>query len=152
VIPSGRVLGLDLGAKRIGVAVTDAAQTVATGVRTVTRTGDRTTDHRVLVALVEEYGAVGAVVGVPYSLSGAIGPAAAGVLAEVEELRGVFGGLGVEVATMDERLTTVAAATALRASGRRERGHRSVIDQHAAAGLLQSWIDRRHSEETSERE
>jgi putative Holliday junction resolvase len=144
VIPSGRVLGIDLGSRRIGVAVTDAGQTVATGVRTVPRSRDRSADHRALAALVEEYEAVGVVIGVPYSLSGVTGPAAAAVLAEVEELGGA---LGVEVATIDERFTTVAAASALRAGGRRERDQRGVIDQSAAAVLLQSWVDRRHSED-----
>jgi putative Holliday junction resolvase len=137
--PDGRLLGLDLGSRRIGVAVTDSARTVATGVSTVERSGDRARDHAAIAALVEEYGVVGVVVGVPYSMSGEKGPAAAAALEEVWELRAA---LPVEVDTVDERLTTVAAQGALRASGRKARSSRSVIDRTAAAVLMQSWIDR----------
>jgi putative Holliday junction resolvase len=135
----GRLLGLDLGSRRIGVAVTDAGQTVATGVTAVLRAGDRAADHQAVALLVADYGAVGVVVGVPYSLSGDTGPAAAAALAEIDQLRQ---SLPVEVATIDERFTTVAAATALRGGGRRARDQRTVIDQSAAAVLLQDWVDR----------
>lgn len=135
----GRLIGLDLGSRRIGVAVTDASRTLATGVGVVERSGDRGREHAAIAALVEEYGAVGVVVGVPYSLSGSAGPAAAAALEETEQLRAA---LDVEVSTVDERLTTVAAAGALRAGGRRGSRARAVIDQTAAAVLLQSWIDR----------
>jgi putative Holliday junction resolvase len=140
VIGSGRVLGLDLGTRRIGVAVTDAGQAVATGVTAIARGRDRAVDHRAVAELVAEYEAVGVVVGLPYSLSGRTGPAAQAALAEVEELRA---GLPVEVTTMDERFTTVAAARALRAGGRRQTRQREVIDQTAAAVLLQAWVDRK---------
>lgn len=136
----GRLIGLDLGTRRIGVAVTDSGRTLATGTATIERSGDRARDHAAITAVVEELGAVGVIVGVPYSLSGAEGPAARGALDEIEQLRSV---LPVEVDTVDERLTTVAAAGALRSSGRRSREARSVIDRTAAAVLLQSWIDRR---------
>ncbi len=135
----GRLLGLDLGSRRIGVAVTDSARTLATGVTSIERSGDRGRDHAAIAALIEEYSAVGLVVGVPYSLSGGTGPAATAALQEIEELRG---SLGIDVETVDERFTTVSAAGALRASGRRAKGARAVIDQTAAAILLQSWIDR----------
>lgn len=92
-----------------------------------------------MAGLVSEYEAVGIVVGLPLSLSGEVGPAAAGVLAEVAELRSA---VDVEVATMDERLTTRQAAQGLRTSGRTSRDQRQVIDAAAAAVLLQSWIDR----------
>lgn len=142
----GRLLGLDLGSRRIGVAVTDSGRTVATGVSALERSGDRRRDHAAVAALVEDYDAVGVIVGVPYSLSGNAGPAATAALEEIEQLRGA---LPVEVDTIDERLTTVAAAGALRASGRRAKGSRAVIDQTAAAVLLQSWIDRHAREEAS---
>ncbi|HMC39265.1 MAG TPA: Holliday junction resolvase RuvX [Acidimicrobiales bacterium] len=137
-VSGGRLLGLDLGSRRIGVAVSDSGRTVATGVTVVPRAGDRAAEHAAIAGLAGEYGVVGVVVGVPYSMSGAAGPAAAGVLAEVEELRAV---LGVEVSTVDERLTTVQAAGALRAAGRSERRRRPVVDQTAAAVILQSWMD-----------
>jgi putative holliday junction resolvase len=138
--PTGRLLGVDLGSRRIGVAVTDSGQTVATGVTALTRSGDRAVDHRALAALVSEYGAVGVVVGLPISLAGHAGPAAQGVLDEVAEIRA---SVGVEVATEDERLTTRQAAGALRAGGRRRRDQRHVIDQSAAAVFLQTWVERR---------
>jgi putative Holliday junction resolvase len=139
IAKEGRLLGLDLGSRRIGVAVSDSARNVATGVSIVTRSGDRTQDHAAIAELVDEYGAVGVVVGMPYSLSGETGPAAASVLAEVEALRRR---LGVDVETIDERFTTVSAAAFLRAGGRRGRQARAVIDQTAAATLLQTWLDR----------
>lgn len=138
--PTGRVLGVDLGSRRIGVAVTDSGQTVATGVTALTRSGDRAGDHRALAALVAEYDAVGVVVGLPISLSGDAGPAAQQVLEEVAEIRAT---VGVEVATQDERLTTRQAAGALRTGGRQARDQRRVIDQSAAAILLQTWVERR---------
>jgi putative Holliday junction resolvase len=143
VIPTtGRLIGIDLGSRRIGVAVTDSGQTVATGVTALGRSGDRGADHRALAALVADYGAVGVVIGLPISLSGQLGPAARAALAEISEIRDA---VGVEVATEDERLTTRAAAGALRAGGRRERQQRGVIDQSAAAVLLQTWVERRRT-------
>lgn len=134
----GRLIGLDLGRARIGVAVSDQEQTVATGVCSLSRSGDRAADHAGIAELVAEYEAGGVVVGVPYSLSGAVGPAAAAALDEVAALSGA---LAVPVATVDERLTTVAAAGSLRAGGRRSKQQRAVIDQTAAAVILQSWLD-----------
>jgi putative Holliday junction resolvase len=134
------LLGVDLGSRRIGVAVTDSGQTVATGVTALTRSGDRALDHRALATLVAEYDAVGVVIGLPISLSGDTGPAARHVLDEVAEIRA---NVGVEVATEDERLTTRQAAGALRTGGRPGRDQRRVIDQSAAALLLQTWVERR---------
>lgn len=119
------------------MAITDTGQRVATGVTAVTRSGDRAADHRRLAHLVDEYAAVAVVVGLPLSLSGAVGPAAQAVLDEVGEMRS---GVDVEIVTHDERLTTREAAGSLRAAGRRGRRQRDVIDQTAAAVLLQSWL------------
>jgi putative Holliday junction resolvase len=135
-------LGVDLGSRRIGVAVTDSGQRVATGVTTLPRRPDRAADHAALAALVADYGAVGVVVGLPVSLSGRLGPAARGVL---DEVAGMRASLSVEVTTVDERLTTRAAADGLRAGGSPGRRARNVIDQSAAAVLLQSWVERRWS-------
>ena len=135
----GRLLGLDLGNRRIGVAVSDSARLLATGVKALERSGDRRRDHAAIAALVEEYEAVGIVVGVPYSMSGSIGPAAAAALEEVEDMKAT---VGVDVVTVDERLTTVAAHGALRSGGKSTRARKSVVDQTAAAVILQSWLDR----------
>lgn len=138
----GRVLGLDLGAARIGVAVSDSGRSLATGVTAVKRTGDRAREHAEIAALVEDYDAICVVVGVPVSMSGDVGPAARSALEEVAQLEAA---LGVPVTTVDERLTTVAASGALRSSGRSAKRQRAVIDQTAAAMLLQTWLDRQRN-------
>ncbi|MDQ2727656.1 MAG: Holliday junction resolvase RuvX [Actinomycetota bacterium] len=136
---AGRVLGLDLGSRRIGVAASDSAQTLAVGVETVERSSDRQV-QAAMAAVADEYEAVGIVVGLPLSLDGGVGRAATGALAEIDALRSA---LGVPVTTIDERLSTVAATSALRAGGRRARQHRAVVDRTAATIILQSWLDRR---------
>lgn len=139
-----RALGLDLGARRIGVAISDSEGRVATPIATVERSSkDRTADHRAIAGLVTEWGAEVVAVGLPLSLDGSIGPAAAGVLAEVAELAQV---LAVPVETVDERFTTVTADDLLKAGGVRGRDRKKVIDQAAAAVLLQAWLDRQESE------
>jgi putative Holliday junction resolvase len=138
--PRGRVVGVDLGTRRVGVAVTDGDQRVATTVTTLLRRGDTAREHRELVGLAEEYEAVGVVVGLPRSLSGELGPAARRALEEIAVLRAA---LGVPVEAVDERLSTVTAAAGLRAAGRRSKDQRAVIDAAAAAVLLQAWVDRR---------
>ena len=133
-----RALALDLGAKRIGVATSDAGGVLASPRTTVERSGDRRRDHRRIGELVAEEEAGIVVVGLPRSLDGSNGPAAAAALAEVEELAEV---LTVPVVTHDERFTTVTAHEQLRAAGVDGRRRRTVIDQQAAAVLLQSWLD-----------
>jgi putative Holliday junction resolvase len=133
-----RVLGLDLGAKRIGVAISDRDRKVATPIEVGPRTRDRKAVHRALGALVEEWEAGLVVVGLPLSLSGDLGPAARGVLDEVEQLRAT---LSVPVETYDERLTTVTADRSLMEQGLRADERRRVVDKVAAAVLLQAWLD-----------
>jgi putative Holliday junction resolvase len=135
-----RVLGLDLGSRRVGVAVSDGGGVLATPYDVVVRSGDRAVDHARVAELVAETGAEMVVVGLPYSLDGSVGPAAQGVLDEVDELRR---SLVVDVVTHDERLTTVTAERDLRAAGVKGRKRRAVVDSVAAAVLLQSWLDSR---------
>lgn len=144
----GRLLGLDLGSKRVGVSVCDASQRIATGVTTIERRGDEALERRAVAGLVDEYEVVGVVVGLPLSLSGEIGAAAQAALDEAARLSAA---LDVPVTTFDERLSTVSAAAALRTAGYRAREQRAVIDKAAAAVLLQAWIDARASgnEETA---
>jgi putative Holliday junction resolvase len=133
-----RALGLDLGERRIGVALCDSAGTLATPYEVVQRSGDRRHDHRRIAELVDEAGAEVVVVGLPLSLDGSVGPAAAGVEAEVAELREH---LGVPVEVWDERLSTVEAGRRLQTAGVPGRKRRHVIDQVAATVILQSWLD-----------
>ncbi|CAN5717769.1 MAG: Holliday junction resolvase RuvX [Ilumatobacteraceae bacterium] len=137
-----RALGLDLGSKRIGVAVSDRSGTVATPLVVIERSGSRRRDHERIAALVKDEKAELLVVGLPRSMSGAEGPAARGARDEAEALASV---VGVPVDTWDERLTTVTAERALRAGGVRGRARRQVVDKVAAAIILQSWLDARSS-------
>jgi putative Holliday junction resolvase len=137
-----RAIALDLGTRRIGVAVSDSGGTVATPYEMLERSGDRPLDHRRIAALVEEVGAAVVVVGLPRSLDGTIGPSASAILAEVDELRGALGGAaGAEVVTWDERLSTVEAERSLRTLGVKKGRRRRLVDQVAATVILQSWLD-----------
>ena len=133
-----RALGLDLGTRRIGVAISDDNGTIASPIETLQRSKDHAADHRAVAALVEEWSAGVVVVGLPLSLDGTNGPAATSALAEVEELRAA---LTVPVETHDERFTTVTADHQLREQGVRGKRRTAVIDQAAAAVLLQSWLE-----------
>ena len=135
-----RVAGIDLGTRRIGVAVSDATGTLASPHTVVERSGDVAADHRRLAEIVSEVGAERVVVGLPLSLGGEAGAAARSAAAEAAALAGV---VGVPVETYDERLTTVTAQRALRSGGTRAKAQRGVIDKAAAAVLLQAWLDGR---------
>ena len=135
-----RVVGLDLGSRRIGVAVSDPSGTVATPHSVLQRSGDHAADHRAVAAVVAEYEADLLVVGLPRSMDGSLGPAAQGALAEVDELADA---LPVPVETVDERLTTVSADRVLRDAAVKGEARRRVIDKVAAAILLQTWLDGR---------
>jgi putative Holliday junction resolvase len=137
----GRALALDLGERRIGVAVCDDGRRVATPLETVDRVGDRTVEHARIAHLVTDHGVGVVVVGLPLSLDGELGPAARKVLSEVKALRRRLRVEGVEVVTHDERFSTVDAHGSLRAQGVRGAKGRAVVDQLAAAVILQSWID-----------
>jgi putative Holliday junction resolvase len=139
-----KAVGLDLGERRIGVAVSDRGGTLASPWTVIERSGERTTDHARVASLVAEVGAERVVVGLPVSLQGTEGPAARAARAEAFALAQV---VGVPVELADERLTTVTADRALRAGDqRRERSssrRRQVVDQVAAAVMLQAFLDRR---------
>lgn len=142
-----RALGIDLGTKRIGVALSDSRGTVATPYEVVPRSGDPSRDHRRIAELAADVGAQALVVGLPRSLDGRIGPAAEAALAESEALAQAT---GLPVETWDERLTTVTADRDLIALDLRAPARRRVVDKVAAAIMLQSWLDHRrlaHSEE-----
>jgi putative Holliday junction resolvase len=141
----GRAVGVDLGSRRIGIAVSDSAGTLATPRGTLQRSGDRERDRRALVDLVTEEEAVVVVVGHPLSLDGTRGPAARAAEEEADALAGLLDGTGVRVELFDERLTTVTAHQALTAGGTKGRDQRAVVDQTAAAVLLTAWLDARRA-------
>jgi putative holliday junction resolvase len=132
-----RVLGLDLGARRIGVAVSAGA--LATPHSVLERAKDRAADHAAIAALVDEVGAERVVVGLPLSLDGKMGPSARAAATEAEMLGDV---LSVPFETYDERLTTVTADRFLSSLGLSGQARRRVVDKVAAAVMLQAWLDR----------
>lgn len=141
---TGRVLGVDLGARRIGLALSDPLGVLAGPLEVLQRTGDPAADHaRILRAAVENEASV-IVVGVPLSLStGRPGPAAQATLAEVAALaeRAATADPPLTVETHDERLTTVTAQRSLATGGVRAKDRRAKVDKVAAAVMLQAWLD-----------
>lgn len=141
----GRRIGVDVGTVRIGVASSDRDGLLATPVETVERvTGFKDRDGADidrLLAIIDEYEAVEVVVGLPRDLQGN-GSASVKHAKEIG-FRIQRRNPSIPVRFADERLTTVAATHALRASGVNERDGRKVIDQAAAVAILQSWLDGR---------
>jgi putative Holliday junction resolvase len=137
---TGRVLALDVGSRRLGVAVSDPTGTVASPLATVPRRTPAE-DAAALAALAAEHDATTVVAGLPVTLAGAEGPAARAVRAYLDELRPLLPGLAFDL--VDERLSTVAAERALVGGGVRRRDRRQVVDQVAASVFLQTWLDRR---------
>lgn len=137
-----RCLGIDLGSKRIGVALCDPDERVATPLTVVERSKTRQADHANIRRLVEEYEAEAVVVGLPLNMSSKITTAAQSAIDEAEQLRGV---LTVPVHLYDERLTTVTADRSLMEMQMKADARRRVVDKVAASVMLQAFIDhRRH--------
>ena len=139
----GRVLGIDLGQRRIGLAISDPDRTVASPDRVVTRSGDLARDRRAIAEVAEEWEVGLIVVGLPLSLDGTDGPAATAARAEAAAIGEVT---RLPVQTYDERFTTVTAQRSLAEQNVRGKDRRKVIDMVAAAVLLQAWLDRRPQE------
>jgi putative Holliday junction resolvase len=138
----GRRLGVDVGTVRIGVAVSDPDGILATPVETVRR--ERTGKHlRRLSALVTDHDIVEVVVGLPRTLADRAGASAQDAVDVADALAERIAPVPVRLA--DERLTTVVAQRALREAGVRAKSQRGVIDQAAAVGILQGWLDQRRN-------
>jgi putative Holliday junction resolvase len=138
----GRRIGIDVGSVRIGVAVSDPDGILATPVETIRR--DKTDRHlRRLTQLADELEAVEVVVGLPRTLSDRTGPSAQDAIDLAEDLARRVAPTPVRMA--DERLTTVTAQRSLREAGVRAKGQKAMIDQAAAVGILQSWLDQRRT-------
>lgn len=131
----GRRLGVDIGSARIGVATCDPDGLIATPVETVPAGAGAIAR---LAALADEYDVVEIVVGLPYSLSGREGPAAATVR---EAVGALMAATPRPVRLVDERLSTVTASQQLRAGGTRAKKQRPVIDQAAAVVILQNALE-----------
>lgn len=136
---TGRVLAIDPGEVRIGVAVSDSARTMGFP-RDAVKVDSSGLHLQQLAEIVREEGAAVVVVGLPRALAGREGAAARSARALAGELAGLLDPDAVEVVLHDERLTTVEASAALRSAGRNSRQQRSSIDSAAAAVLLEDWI------------
>ncbi|MDF3336264.1 Holliday junction resolvase RuvX [Mycolicibacterium septicum] len=141
----GRRIGIDVGTVRIGVASCDPDGILATPVETVQRDKrDRSGRHlRRLVTLIGEYEAVEVVVGLPRTLADRAGSSAVDAIELADLLARRIAPIPVRLA--DERLTTVSAQRSLREAGVRAKGQKAMIDQAAAVGILQSWLDQRRA-------
>jgi putative Holliday junction resolvase len=136
--PRGALLGLDLGTKTIGVATSDADRRLATGVETIARKSF-TADVGRLLALAEERGCVGFVLGLPLNMDGSEGPRAQSARAFARNLAKLT---ELPIALWDERLSTAAVERELIEADVSRKKRAAVIDQHAAAFILQGALDR----------
>jgi len=132
-------MALDVGEATLGVAVSDPLGMTAQPVTTIRRVGMKA-DMRALSSLIEQYEVDSLVVGLPLTLAGERGHAAEGVIAFAERLSR---STRIPVVTWDERLTTVQAERALLEADMSRRRRKEVINQVAAAIILQSYLDSR---------
>lgn len=132
----GRVIGVDLGDSRVGIALSNPDRTLASPLEVLKRTGSL---YRNIGKIVDEWEANVVVVGLPLSLSGHMGPAAKKAVKEVERMGAT---IQVPIETYDERLTTVTAERLMTDAGLDSRNQRKVVDKIAAAIMLQAWLDR----------
>lgn len=136
--PRGVLLGLDLGTRTIGIAVSDGLRTVATPRETVRRR-KFTLDAEAVLALARQTGATGIVLGLPRNMDGSEGPRAQSTRAFARNFRAVS---GLPTLLWDERLSTVAAERALLEADMSRARRAEVIDQVAAGVILQGALDR----------
>ena len=134
-----RALGLDVGSKTIGVAMTDEAEIAAHPLTVLARTGN-SGDSSAVAQLVSEHAITDVVIGMPFELSGKIGHRARRVQEFAHALRAVLPS-SVNLHEQDERFTTAEAERVLLAADMSRDRRKQVIDQQAAALILQGWLD-----------
>jgi putative Holliday junction resolvase len=132
-----RILGLDVGDKRIGVAISDPEEILATPLAIITREDDKKAIADI-IEFVDRHGVARIVVGLPYSLDGSIGRQANKVIEFSERLSKQ---ITVSIETWDERLSTVAVERLLREAGSKKSEKRTKRDAAAAAFILQGYLD-----------
>jgi len=133
-----RVLSLDVGEKRIGIALSDPSGTIAQGLRLYTTTGSRTRDIAAIGELVRELGVSMVVVGLPKNLDGSLGPRAQEMMRFAEILKRES---GVPVDLWDERFTTDEAHRVFDMASVKRKKRRGSIDVMAAQIILQGYLD-----------
>jgi putative Holliday junction resolvase len=136
--PRGALIGLDLGTKTIGVAVSDPDRKLAAGVTTIART-TFTVDAKALLALAAERAVTGFVLGLPINMDGSEGPRAQSTRAFARNFAKLT---DLPIALWDERLSTAAVERGLIEADMSRKRRDEVIDQHAAAFILQGALDR----------
>ena len=141
-----RILGLDVGDKTIGVAVSDGLGLTAQSVVTIRRQNINK-DIAALKELIDEYEAVEIVVGLPKNMDGSLGPQSEKVLAFVEKLKKVF---PLPVELYDERLSTAQALKALIAADLSRAKRKKIIDKMDAQVILQGYLDRKRARPATE--
>jgi putative Holliday junction resolvase len=134
----GALIGLDLGTKTLGVAVSDPDRRLAAGVETIAHTSFQA-DAKRLLALAAERSAVGFVLGLPVNMDGTEGPRAQSTRAFARNLAKLT---EFAIGLWDERLSTAAVERELIAADASRKKRAAVIDQHAAAYILQGALDR----------
>jgi putative Holliday junction resolvase len=136
--PEARLLGLDLGTKTIGMALSDVTRSVATPYRTLQRT-KFTNDAEAIAAVIAEHGVGALVIGLPFNLDGSEGPRAQSTRAFA---RNLASRIAVPILLWDERLSTQAVERHLIEDGASRKRRAEVIDRMAAAYILQGALDR----------
>ena len=134
-----RSLGLDIGDKRIGVALSDPEEILASPLTTIVRADDKTTLDAI-VNLIDNHQVQRVVVGLPYSLDGSIGSQANKVMSFIEQLSKY---IDVDIEVLDERLSTVTAENLLIEAGIKSEKRKERRDAAAAAVILQGYLDSR---------
>ena len=132
-----RILGLDIGEKRIGVAISDELYFSANGLDVIERKNNGE-DINKIAEIVSRYNVVKIVVGLPKNMDGSVGPSGEEVKKYVNKLQNA---LEVEVDFWDERLSTVAAEKTLIEADISRKKRKKVIDKMAAAFILQNYLD-----------
>ena len=142
---TGRIMGLDVGTKTIGIAVSDTTRLVATGIETLARK-KFTTDAAHIAERVAEHQITGIVIGFPVNLDGSIGPRAQATRTFAQQLAR---SIDLPVMLWDERLTTIAAERSLLEADASRRRRAEVIDKVAATLILQGLLERLRSLDTA---
>jgi putative Holliday junction resolvase len=132
-----RILGLDVGSKTIGVAVSDELSLTAQGLTTLKRKVLKQ-DIKQLLKVIEENGVEKVVVGLPKNMNGSLGPSAEIVISLIGELKKF---IDLPVVTWDERLSTVAAQRVLLEADMSRKKRKRVVDKVAAIIILQGYLD-----------
>lgn len=138
---TGRLLAVDWGERRIGLALSDETQVLAQPLTTLTRRAGKRFPMAQLLEQVTKHNVVGIVVGLPLNDAGEEGDAAHAARALADDIKGRVGDL--EVSMWDERMTTARVLAAIREMGGSTRGRKEDVDAMAAALLLQHYLDAR---------